>query len=331
VEHRTFLQEAFVNIAPGRTGGAALRSGTVVPSVPTVEADDALQVFDPETRRLLDRGTSSLARGLRAENAAEQLSGTIGGLDGVLAGIRGITGALRGQAGSIASLVNASATVLDAIAAEQSQLAQLIGSGRVVADTFAGQQRALASGIDQLNGVLALTQALLPRLRPLAAGATPVLGELTATADAVRPALTALAPAVADLRATSLALDPSARAATPALTATLHAAAALIPLAHRLVPTIADLVPLMGYIRSQLGGFEAFIGNLAASVDHGDRTGPYLQAFLDVTTGGVAGGDGGCRQVSGLCTNPYPKPGDASDPQPLAPGGFPRLKPYFAH
>ena len=66
IDHRTFLQEPFVNIYPGSIGAVKLHSGSAVGSLPTVEPDDALQVFDPQTRRLLDQGTRSLARGLRA-------------------------------------------------------------------------------------------------------------------------------------------------------------------------------------------------------------------------------------------------------------------------
>lgn len=331
IDHRTFLQEAFVNIFPpaGRSHGT-LRNGSLVPSIPTVEPDDALQVFDPETRRLLDQGTSALARGLRSPEAAQELSGTITGLDGVLAGIHGITGALHGQEADIASLMTSSATVLGAVAAQQQQLGTLIGSGRVVAQTFAAQNDAFASGVDQLNGLLQETQTVLPRLRPLAAQATPVLQQAASTARELRPGLASLAPVIADVRSTSLALDPSARAAVPALVATLSAARALTPLARELTPALADLVPLMGYMRSQLSGFESFIGNVAATVDHGDNLGPWLQGFVDVTTGGLIGGDAGCKSTLGLCVNPYPKPGDAYDPQPFQPGSYPQLKPYFS-
>ncbi|HWF55860.1 MAG TPA: MlaD family protein [Solirubrobacteraceae bacterium] len=332
IDHRTFLQEAFVNIlVPARVRAVpGIRSGSVVRSIPTVEPDDALQVFDPETRRLLDEGTSSLARGLSASGAAHEVSGTLSGLDGVLTGIHGVTGALQGQEGEISSLMSAGATVLDAVASQQRQLAGLIGSGRVVAQTFAAQNHALGSGLDQLNGLLSQAQTTLPRLRPLTTLATPVLRQAAAAATELRPGLSALAPVLAEVRTTSLALDPSARAAVPALTATLAAARALAPLAVTLTPAMANLVPLMGYIRSQLGGFESFIGNVAATVDHGDSAGPWLQGFLDVTTGGLIGGDAGCKSTIGLCVNPYPKPGDASDPQPFAPGSYPRLTPYFS-
>jgi hypothetical protein len=115
----------------------------------------------------------------------------------------------------------------------------------------------------------------------------------------------------------------------PALIRTLAAARALSPTARQLVPAIANLVPLLGYIAQHISGFESLIGNLAASVDHGDSRGPWLQGFLDVTTGGVVGGDAPCRSTIGLCVNPYPRPADAVSPQPYAPGDFPRLKPYF--
>ena len=329
IDHRTFLQEAFVNVFPGKVGGPMLRSGSAVKSIPTVEPDDALQVFDPQTRRLLDQGTSALARGLRAPNAADEIGGTISGLDGVLVGLRGVFGALHGQESSLTSLVDDSATVLGAIATEQRQLAELVGSGRVVAQTFAAEHTAFGAGLDQLDGLLGEARAVLPRLRPLLAVATPVLTRTAATAAVLTPAVAALGPAVTDAGETGLALDPSARAAVPALIQTLAAARALSPTARRLVPAIANLVPLMGYIAQHISGFESLIGNLAATVDHGDSRGPWLQGFLDLTTGGVIGGNGPCRSTIGLCVNPYPRPGDAANPQPFASGDFPRLKPYF--
>jgi phospholipid/cholesterol/gamma-HCH transport system substrate-binding protein len=331
IDHRTFLQEAFVNISvpPTPLGGATLRTGSAVRSIATVEPDDALQVFDPQTRKLLDQGTSALAGGLRAPNAADEIGGTISGLDGVLVGLHGVFGALQGQESQISSLVTGSATVLGAIATEQQQLAELIGSGRTVAQTFAAEHQAFGTGLDQLNGLLGDTRAVLPALRPLLAAATGVLGRAATTAGELTPAVDALGPAVTDARQTALALDPSARAAAPALIQTLAAARALGPTARRLGPAIANLVPLMGYVAQHISGFESLIGNLAATVDHGDSRGPWLQGFLDVTTGGVLGGDAPCRSTIGLCANPYPKAGDAVNPQPYAPGDFPRLKPYF--
>ena len=329
IDHRTFLQEAFVNILPGRVGGATITSGRTVRAIPTVEPDDALQVFDPQTRRLLDQGTSALARGLRSHAAVQQIGGTISGLDGVLVGLRQVFGALQGQEPQISALVDNGATVLGAVATEQQQLVQLIGSGRVVAQTFAAEHAAFGSGLDQLAGLLSDARATLPRLTPLFAGAAPVLVRAAATAGELTPAVNALGPTVAAARSTSLALEPSARAAVPALQQTLAVARALRPTALQFVPAIANLVPLMSYISGHISGFESLIGNLAAAVDRGDSRGPWLQGFLDLVTGSVTGGNAGCRSTIGLCANPYPKPGDAANPQSYAPGDYPRLVPYF--
>jgi phospholipid/cholesterol/gamma-HCH transport system substrate-binding protein len=329
VDHRTFLQEPFVNVYPGRSASRSLRTGATVGSVPTVEPDDALQVFDPETRKLLDRGTQSLARGLRAANAGDEINATISGLDHVLGSIRGLTGALTGQERNISDLVSSSATVLDAIASRQGQLTHLIGSGRVVAQTFAAQSRALGSGIDQLNGLLSSAQHVLPRLRPLLATATPTLEHAAATATGLLPALTALTPAVAYARTTGLQLEPSARAAVPAFINAIASERWLRPLSRGLIPAVANLVPLMGFVRSQIGGWEAFIANTSDALDHGDSVGPWLQGFLELTPGGLLGSSAGCTSTLGLCVNPYPKPGDSSNPQPYVKGDYPRLVPYF--
>jgi phospholipid/cholesterol/gamma-HCH transport system substrate-binding protein len=328
VDHRTFLQEPFVNVYPGRMGAPKLASGSTVRSIPTVEPDDALQVFDPQTRRLLDQGTQSLARGLRAPNAGEEVNGTIGGLDQVLASIRRVSTTLHGQERDISTLVSSSATVLDAIASQQSQLTQLIGSGRTVAQTFAAQASAFGTGLDQLNGLLATAQRVLPDARPFLASATPALEHLARTASLLEPALASVRPAVRTARQISDQLGPSARAAARAFVAILADEPWLAGLAVGVHPTVENLVPLMGYIKSQLRGWEAMIANLADTLNHGDSQGPWFQGFLDLTLGGVTGSVAPCSSPVGLCANPYPRPGDAADPKPFVKGDFPRLQPW---
>jgi hypothetical protein len=129
-------------------------------------------------------------------------------------------------------------------------------------------------------------------------------------------------------RQISVELDPSARAAVPAFIALLADERWLAPLATGVRPTVENLIPLMGYIKSQLRGWEAMIANLADTLNHGDSRGPWLQGFLDLTLGGATGSVGPCSSPVGLCTNAYPQPGDATDPQPYRKGQFPRLRPW---
>jgi phospholipid/cholesterol/gamma-HCH transport system substrate-binding protein len=328
VDHRTFLQEPFVNVYPGQARDK-LRSGATVSSVPTVEPDDALQVFDPETRRLLDQGTQSLARGLRAPNAGDQVNGTIAGLDHALAGIRRVASTLHGQEQDISTLVSSSAVVLQAIASQQAQLTQIISSGRTVAQTFAGQAGAFGGGIDQLNALLGTARVVLPQVRPFLSRATPTLNHLAATAGLLTPAFASLTPAVALARRISTELEPASRAAAPTFTAALADERWLLPLAQGVHPTVQNLVPLMAYVSSQLRGWEGMIANLASTLSNGDSQGPWFQGFLDLTLGGLAGSAAPCSSGLGLCANPYPPSGDAINPQPYAKGQYPQLKPWF--
>jgi hypothetical protein len=103
----------------------------------------------------------------------------------------------------------------------------------------------------------------------------------------------------------------------------------LRPLAGGLTPLTANLVPLMSYVSSQLRGWEAFIANTADALDHGDSAGPWLQGFLEVSGSGLTGGYAPCSSSRGLCVNPYPKPGDSTNPQPYVKGQYPKLLPYF--
>jgi ABC-type transporter Mla subunit MlaD len=196
----------------------------------------------------------------------------------------------------------------------------------VVAQTFADESGALGTGIDDLNALLASAETVLPEIRPLLAQAPPVVQQLTSTADLLRPALD---PTVHEALATADALGPAANAAVPALKHALVAERYLRPLVVRIHPLVENLVPILGWVRARLTGIEAFIANDADAMDHGDAIGPWLQGFIEVTNTSVTGGDAGCSSPIGLCVNPYPKPGDSSDPQPYVAGDFPHLMPYF--
>jgi virulence factor Mce-like protein len=329
VDHRTFLQEPFVNVYPGPMRNPKLRSGARVGSIPTVEPDDALQVFDPQTRKLLDQGTQSLARGLRAPNAGEQVNGTIAGLDRVLGAIRSLTTALHGQEGDISTLVTSSAVVLGAIGSQQDQLTHLISSGRTVAATIAAQGGPFGRGLDQLNELLATATKLLPRYRPFLAKATPVLEHTAATAQLLTPAIAALAPVVADARATALTLDPSARAAVPLFLDAIAAGHVLVPLARAVNPLAANVVPILKWVADHRSGIEAMIANLADSLNHGDSLGPWLHGFLSLPLAGVVGTTAPCNSTYGLCVNPYPLPGDAAHNTEYKRGQYPHLQPFY--
>lgn len=329
VDHRTFLQEAYIDVTPGPPGARRLPSGSQVGSIPTVEPDDALQAFDPETRRLLDRGTQTLARGFRAPNAGQELNGTIDGFDQVLTQLRGVTGELRGQEQQLSTLVSAGATVLDAIGQDQGRLSTLIGSGRVVADTFSSQRQAFASGLDQLDRLLARTEQVLPSLPAFLREATPVLRHAAATARALEPALATAAPAI--VAAGRLEQDLGTAAGPGAITLGRVDAVQrkLLRLSGPLGAAVANLEPIMRYLNSQVPGWEAMIGNGADAVSGGDNLGPWMQSFLGSADNPATGSPSPCGSAGGLCVNPYPGSGDGYDPRPYVKGTYPRLKPYY--
>ena len=85
----------------------------------------------------------------------------------------------------------------------------------------------------------------------------------------------------------------------------------------------------MAYVASQLRGWEGMISNLAGTLSNGDSQGPWFQGFLDLMTCGLTGSTAPCSSGLGLCANPYPAPGDATNPQPYVKGQYARLKPWF--
>jgi virulence factor Mce-like protein len=327
IGHRTVFGEPIITLRPHGIGGRTLPSGATVRSIPTVMPDDALAVFDPSTRRALNRGTRELARGFRSRNAGARLNATIARLDRTIAGVRAMTTALHGQQDDIATLVRSSAVTLDAVGAREDQVRRLVGSARIVADSLAGEREALGTSIDELDRTLGVADRVLPRMVPLMAAAAPAALHVAATARQLFPALSELRPSVRSARRAVRLLQPTSRTSAPLLRRTRRLETGLLPLARALVPATRNLAPLVGYLRSQWRGWMGFVANIADTVSHGDSDGPWLHGFLLLTPGGVSGTAGGCKDIDGLCVNPYPPPDDALDPQPYKPGSYPKLLP----
>jgi phospholipid/cholesterol/gamma-HCH transport system substrate-binding protein len=234
---RTGLKDMFLQVDPGTRGAPAAGKGFTMPvsrTLSDVDVDQILASLDGDTRdhlQLLLAGTAKglegrgpdlaelfrrfgpTARDLRRVNQAVALERE--GLKDAIHGLSQVASELGGKSDDLARLVDASASVFQALASEDRGVSatvaklpaalrtttETLGKVRAFAQQLGPASEALTPAFEELDGANAV-------LRPVATALTPVLR------DRIRPFVRQARPLVADLRPAATGLG----AATPDLT-----------------------------------------------------------------------------------------------------------------
>lgn len=329
VGSRTVFGEPYIELDPGTKRAGVLESGSTVHPRPTVEPDEALQVFNENTRKHLTAGMRELARGFRAEEAPAQLGSTISGLNATTTRLREVTDAIKDQEDDIASLVTSGHVALGAIGEREESLRTLVGSGRVALEAVASEGPALQAGLDELEPLLATAELALTEVRPLLREARPVVADAADAAPRLAPVLRQLRPVAGDLRSIAKQLGSVRRAGVPTLEAALPSLRDLRPTARQVVPASRNIVSLARWIGPRAQAFGGFLGNAAASAQTGDSEGKWLRLFVfSDERMGRGQKMPPCASPEGACFNAYPRPRHAANPRPYEPGDYPRLRAF---
>jgi len=288
---KTLLGETYVELTPGSPDGPKVPEGGSLPATsvePTVELDEVLRSFDPETRTALRVWTTSWAQSL--DGRGQDLSNAVGTLPFTLENGSRLLSVLDSQQDSVTRLVRDSGEVFGAIGARAEATRTLITAGEQVFATTAARDRELAATIEILPTFLRELRPTLEEAERTAADAAPVVRALRPAARRVRPALASLSALAPDLRALFVDLDPliaASRTGLPAATRTVRAA---IPLVEVLHPVGRDLVPAVEYLGLTKTELVTQFMNIAATTQAtlaNPATGKvlhYLRTVIPVTT-----------------------------------------------
>lgn len=324
---RTFFAEPILVLhipssasVPVRT----LRSGETVPSVPTIDIDQALKLFSYKTQTQMRQLFDAFSKGLDAPDAPQQFNQWIRGQAEAVFDARELFDSVKGETSQIASIISDGTSVLDLLASKDAQVADTVDSAGTVAGALGSQSTALRQTIQQGAALLQEASTLVPQALPVIDSAEPLLSQGIAAVKAVSPAFDQLGPFLHAVGSLVDGLAPGARAALPALRAGAKDTKSLTALARQLQPAFANVVSILRYLAQyepELGGL---IGNFANVFR--DQA---VHITLGVSAGGLAGIYAPCSSPVGVCTNPYPKPGTVNDPQQFEPGQYPELVPYY--
>src|SRR5579863_1200281 len=228
LRQKTLLGETYVELSFGNPHGAMLRDGAQLPQAhvqPTVDLDQILDTFDPETRRAFQtwmRGdaVAFTARGQDFNNALAELFPFAHNVSGVLA-------VLQRDSSATSALFGDGAQVLDAISRNPAQLQGLIRNANTVCSTTAARNSELAAAVRAFPGFLASTRSTIQAVNTFANQTQPLVNELKPAAVQLSPALVSLGKLAPSLETVMKGLGPLTSASetgVPALEAFLAVA-----------------------------------------------------------------------------------------------------------
>ncbi|AXB46195.1 MlaD family protein [Prauserella oleivorans] len=325
VRNKTLVEETFLEISDG--DGAPVPSGATLPDSagqPPVQLNDVLASLDQPTREALASAVRSL--GGATEGSRENISRALTGLGYLGREGQGALAALSAQSDDLSKLTGKTATLLAALDTSQGQIARLVADADTLTRTTADGAGQIEAVLRRLPPVLDSASAATDDLDRLSTSLAPIAQNLRTAAPDLSAALRELPRTSADLRGLLPSLDGVLNTAPDTLTRVPAVAAD----AQRLLPTLdvalADVNPMLAYLRPYGPDVASMFANMAQSMARGDTNGRWLRTFPPVNEQSVRGNPLNLNQIPLLDKyNPYPAPGEAANPGPFD-GEYPRVQ-----
>jgi virulence factor Mce-like protein len=309
LRQKTLLGETYVELTPGNRHAKPVPENGRLASAnvsPTVELDEILRTFDPQTRKAFQQWMQEQA--LAIGNHGQDLNNALGNLGPFAEDTARIVNILNDQSGAVKRLVSNTGVVFDALSERGTQLQQLIRNSNRVFATTAQRDKDLKAAFIALPTFQQETQTTLDRLTRFANNANPLVTQLRPAARELSPTLTdlgATAPDLVHLFRSLPALIRASKTGFPAAQKTLEDAR---PLLAQLDPFGRQVTPILDFIGLYKRELTAFFANTVASTQAKDpgTTLHYLRTVNPLNLENLAVYP---RRLGTNRTNPYAKPG----------------------
>ncbi|HEX8102312.1 MAG TPA: MlaD family protein [Solirubrobacteraceae bacterium] len=317
LRQKTLLGETYVELTTGSRAAASLPEGARLADTrvePTVEFDELLRIFDPDTRRAFQLWQRELARSSAGRGA--DLNAAIGSFPEFTGSASDLLEVLDQRRVALRSLIKDTGTTFAAISRDEGQLRNLITSTGTVFRTTASQREKLAETFRIFPTFLDESKATLARLQTFARQTDPLLVEL-------RPALEDLQPTLVDVRRLSpslqrffASLPPLVRAGRTGLPALSRLLRGLSPVFEQTAPFLAQLNPIFQLLATNQYNVSDFIsiGGSATALKLSPSNGSTGHALPQLIVGGSQSLAAPRRTEDNRGTT-YPKPGALADPR----------------
>jgi phospholipid/cholesterol/gamma-HCH transport system substrate-binding protein len=272
LRQKTLLGETYVELSPGTARSGNVADGGKLPAgqvAETVELDEILRGFDPETRARFSTWFDQA--GVAARGNAEYLNDALALLTPFAEDTDQVLEVLRRQSDATQRLVRDTGYVFDALSERKGQLRDLIGNSNRTWEAIASRDSQLADTFRVFPTFLRESRATTERLTEFAGNTDPLITQLRPAARELSPTLIDLDALAPDLKGLFEDLDPLVRVSKRGLPATEQVLDNTRPLLGRLDPWLRNFTPIVDYLGLYKREISAFLVNDAAATQGTER------------------------------------------------------------
>jgi virulence factor Mce-like protein len=266
LRQKTLLGETYVELTPGSAKAKPVpdngRLSTASVS-DTVELDEILRTFDPETRKAFQTWVQTQAQSL--DGRGQALNDALGNLAPFAEDTTKVLEILNRQKAGVRQLVRNTGEVFDALSERDGQLAGVITNSNRVFATTAARDADLQAAFKALPTFEKESQTTLKRLSRFSANANPVVTDLRPAARELSPTLEQLSALAPDLKNLFRSIDPLTKASKKGLPATEEFLDQLHPLLANFDAPLKQLNPILDGAGLYKNEINAFFANSAAA------------------------------------------------------------------
>jgi virulence factor Mce-like protein len=249
LRQKTLLGETFVELTPGHPSSGMLADRSILPNgqvEPTVELDEILRIFDPQTKAAFRDWVMQSGRQIRG-TAPQDLNDALGNLADFATDGATLFQVLDDQHAAVRRLVRNTGVVFAALNRRRGQLRQLIVNSQRTFSATASVDDALATTFEIFPTFLDESRLTADRLERFSNNTRPLVIALKPVADNLGPTVRDLRALSPDLVSLFNHLKPVIRTAPDTLPQAARFLRGARPVLRELHPFLQELNPILSF------------------------------------------------------------------------------------
>lgn len=310
---KTLLSEAYVELTPGDPGAPDLADGGRLPDgqvARSIQLDEIMRTFDPETRRAFQVWMQSSAAGARGQGLA--FNNAFGAFQPTFAQFDQLLRTLDSQSSAVRRMFRDGAESFRALSDQPGEFSGMIRNFNRVFETTAERNRDLEEMFVAFPTFLDESRATANRFAEFSVDAEPLMRQLTPVATELSATMTRFSEFAPELKGFFEGAAPVIRRSPAAFSAFRRLFRDDFPVLLRdSQPFLHAINPLLDVVADQRRELTGLLGNASASMQgtqpgEGGRNPHYLRTMAMLSAEGVATFN---ERLPYNRTNPYLKPG----------------------
>ena len=261
LRQKTLLGETYVELTPGDPDSGMLEEGEMLEDVnveQTVELDELLRIFDPETKTAFRRWISEQAIAIDG-GTSQDLNDALGNLPEFSQSGSDVLSVLDEQDQAVQQLIRDTGVVFGALNEQEGALRELIVNSNNTFEATASEKEALAETFQVFPTFLRESELTLARLETFSRDTRPLVNDLKPVARDLGPTVRDLGDLSPDLESVFRDFNPliaSSRTTLPDAERFILGAEPVFEGLHTFLP---ELNPVLSFANFYRGGLSDFI------------------------------------------------------------------------